>query len=162
MASVWSIASSSNASGLSTDMAQLDRLLSALANRGASVLRLVEGEAARLEGSGASQPLTKQVLTAQQLVALVREIAPDAARGQLDARAMAAFAYRSGENEYDVVVTPASRNDGGKLSAEIRVAAGHEPERAEPASGSASGSASTPANGSAFAVGAMAGAARVE
>ena len=137
-------------------MAQLDRLLSALANRGASVLRLVEGEAARLEGGGASQPLTKQLLTAQQLVVLVREIAPDEARAQLDARASAAFTYKSGESEYDVLVTPASESDGGKLIAEIRVAGGREPERVEPAS------APTPANVRAVPVGATASAARVE
>jgi twitching motility protein PilT len=124
-------------------MAQLDRLLSKLPNNGASVLRLAEDEAAQLETGGSSQPLTKQLLTAPQLVALLREIATDEARGQLDARARTVFSYRSGEHAYEVVVTPASESDRGKLSAEIRVAASRERahERATPDADAAAGSA---------------------
>ena len=111
-------------------MPQLDRLISALVNRGASVLRLTEDEAAQIEAGGATQPVTKQLLTAPQLLGLVREIAPDDARGQLDANARTAFTYRMGEHAYDVIVTPASGDGRTKLSAEIRSASQHEPPHA--------------------------------
>ncbi|HEY9514066.1 MAG TPA: hypothetical protein VIQ74_00195, partial [Gemmatimonadaceae bacterium] len=58
-------------------MAQLDRFLSMLASHGASVLRMAEDEVASLEISGAAKPITKQPLTAAQLMALLREIAPE-------------------------------------------------------------------------------------
>jgi twitching motility protein PilT len=111
-------------------MPQLDRLIAAMVNRGASALRLTEDEAAQIEAGGAMQPVTKQLLTAQQLLALVREIAPDDVRSQLDANARAAFTYRMGEHAYDVIVTPASGDGATKLSTEIRSASQHEPHHA--------------------------------
>ena len=108
-------------------MPQLDRLISTLANRSASVLRLTADEAAQLEAGGTSKPVTKQLLTAPQLLALVREIATDEARSQLDSHARTEFTYRMGEGAYEVIVTPASGSGAAKLSAEIRVAGDREP-----------------------------------
>jgi twitching motility protein PilT len=104
-------------------MAQLDKLLAKLGDRETSVLRLAEDETARLESGSGAHPLTRQILTAAQLTALLREIASDEARARLDARNAATFAYRSGNSAYEVVVTPASQSKDGKLRAEIRTAA---------------------------------------
>jgi twitching motility protein PilT len=103
-------------------MAQLDKLIARLGDRETSVLRLAEDETAQLENGGAVQPLTRQLLTAAQLTALLREIASDEARARLDAHSAATFTYTSGSNAYEVIVTPASDSASGKLNAEIRAA----------------------------------------
>ena len=115
-------------------MAQLDKLLSRLGDRDTSVLRLAEDETAQLESGGAVQPLTRQVLTAAQLAALLREVASDEARAQLDGRTATTFTYARGANAYEVVVTPASGSESGKLRAEIRAAPEHVSTREEKSS----------------------------
>ena len=104
-------------------MAQLDKLLARLGDRETSVLRLAEGQTAQLESGDAVQPLTRQILTAAQLTALLREVAGEEARAALDGRKGTTFTYASGKDAYEVVVTPASESDSGKLRAEIRAAA---------------------------------------
>ncbi len=122
-------------------MAQLDKLLARLGNSETSVLRLVENEAARLESNGASQTLTKQLLNATQLGALVREIASDDARALLDRRSAASFIYQLDGVDYAVSFSPGGAGAENRTSAEIRVATaddaavGAAEEREEPAAG---------------------------
>jgi twitching motility protein PilT len=74
-------------------MPQLDRLLSVLiSNRGTSLL-LADGEVARLEVGGSPRPITKQALTSPQILALLREIAPEDAARKLEGGAAAEFRY---------------------------------------------------------------------
>jgi twitching motility protein PilT len=104
-------------------MAQLDKLLARIGTRETSVLRLEEDTAAQLDNGGNTQPLTRQQLSATQVIGLVREIATDDAKALLDRRAAARFTYDSGGRTYEVVVTPPAGNDGAKLRAEVRLAA---------------------------------------
>ncbi|HEU6451111.1 MAG TPA: PilT/PilU family type 4a pilus ATPase, partial [Gemmatimonadaceae bacterium] len=104
-------------------MAQLDKLLARLGGRDTSVLRLEEDAAAQLENGGSTQPLTRQQLSATQVIALVREIATDEAKTLLDRRAAATFTYDSGGRAYEIAVTPAGESESAKLRAEVRLAA---------------------------------------
>jgi twitching motility protein PilT len=103
-------------------MAQLDKLLARLGSRETSVLRLEEEAAAQLDNGGTTQPLTRQQLSATQLIALLREVATDDAKALLDRRAAAKFSYDSDGRAYEIVVTPRGENEGTKLRAEVRLA----------------------------------------
>ncbi len=83
-------------------MAQLDRLLSVMVSQRATALSLNESELAELEIDGASRPVTRTALTAAQVVALLREIAPVDAAALLDAGRAASFAYVSDDGAFDV------------------------------------------------------------
>ncbi|HEV8237470.1 MAG TPA: hypothetical protein VGP84_22820, partial [Gemmatimonadaceae bacterium] len=65
-------------------MPQLDRLLSAVISNKADALTLDEGDPAKLELQGATRAVTKSPLTAQQVIGLLKEIAPPDAGRQLD------------------------------------------------------------------------------
>jgi twitching motility protein PilT len=90
-------------------MAQLDRLLSVMVSNRANALVLNEGDVAQLEVPGGIRPVTKQPLTSQQVIALLREIAPPDASAKLDAGDAATFQYSS---EDGVFVARASQLDG--------------------------------------------------
>src|SRR3979411_2009304 len=77
-------------------MPQLDRLLSLMVSQRATALKLHESELAELEIAGAPRPMTKTALTGQQVVALLREIAPADAAMLLDAGMPTQFDYVSG------------------------------------------------------------------
>ena len=96
-------------------MPQLDRFLSVLVSRGADSIELVEGEAAALVAGAASQPITKP-LTAQQLLTLLREIAPGDALNALETGEPTVFTYASGDATFSV----RARNDGNRWEASIR------------------------------------------
>ncbi len=108
-------------------MAQLDKLIARLGGRETSVLRLAEGAAAQLDNAGSVQPLTRQLLSAAQLTALLREIAPEEARALLDGRFAPTFTYESGGKSYEVIVAAPGESESGRLSAEIRIAGEREP-----------------------------------
>ena len=78
-------------------MASIDKLLAAMLTHHADALVLKEGEAAMLMIVGQAKPVSKQVLSAQQVSGLVREIASPAAQQALyNARpvwAVAAYAF---------------------------------------------------------------------
>jgi twitching motility protein PilT len=74
-------------------MPHLDRLLSVMVTQHATALRLDEGELAELEIAGATRPMTKTPLTGPQVVALIREIAPDQAAALLDQGKAVRFDY---------------------------------------------------------------------
>src|ERR671917_1770835 len=96
-------------------MPQLDRFLSVLVSRGADSIELVEGEAAALVAGAGSQPITKP-LTAQQLLMLLREIAPGDALNALETGEPTVFTYASGDATFSV----RARNDGNRWEASIR------------------------------------------
>ncbi|HET7565455.1 MAG TPA: PilT/PilU family type 4a pilus ATPase [Gemmatimonadaceae bacterium] len=100
-------------------MPQLDRFLSVLVSNRATALLLAADDVARLEIGDAPRPVTKQPLSSQQLVALLREIAPADAAHQLDTGEDAAFTYTSSDGTFLVRVTGAAL----ELTAEIRPAA---------------------------------------
>jgi twitching motility protein PilT len=96
-------------------MAQLDRFLSVMVANGADSINLTEHEVATLRKDGAPRPITKQPLTAQQLLLLLREIAPPAVAEQLAAGTSASFHYSNTEGHFAVVASHA----GGKWQASI-------------------------------------------
>jgi twitching motility protein PilT len=83
-------------------MPQLDRLLSLMVSQRASALKLHESELAELEIAGAPRPMTKTALTGQQVVALLREIAPADAAMLLDAGMPTKFDYVSEDGAFCV------------------------------------------------------------
>jgi twitching motility protein PilT len=98
-------------------MAQLDRLLSVMVSNRANALLLNEGGVAQLDVVGGARPVTKQPLTAQQVVMLLREIAPPDASERLDAGGPAVFQY---ESEDGVFVARAAMQNG-KWEASLRL-----------------------------------------
>src|SRR6478609_9524237 len=90
-------------------MAQLDRLLSVMVSNRANALVLNEGDVAQLEVPGGVRPVTKQPLTSQQVVALLREIAPADAGAKLEAGAPATFQYSSDDG---IFIARAALADG--------------------------------------------------
>jgi twitching motility protein PilT len=96
-------------------MPQLDRLLSAVITNRADALTLVEGDPAKLELQGTARPVTKSALTAQQVVGLLKEIAPIEAGRQLDTAKSATFTYTSGDGMFTIQAA----QEGGKWRARI-------------------------------------------
>jgi twitching motility protein PilT len=81
-------------------MPQLDRLLSVMVSQRATALKLHESELAELEIGGAPRPMTKTALTSQQIVALLREIAPADAAALLDGGQPTQFDYVSEDGAF--------------------------------------------------------------
>src|SRR5438045_1413442 len=101
-------------------MPQLDRLLSAVISNKADALTLDEGDPAKLEVQGASRPVTKSPLTAQQVIGLLKEIAPPDAGRQLDTTKSASFTYTSADGAFAVKAA----QEAGKWRARITPASG--------------------------------------
>ena len=101
-------------------MPQLDRLLSAVISNKADALRLDEGDPAKLEVQGASRAVTKSPLTAQQVLGLLKEIAPPDAGRQLDKAKAATFTYTSPDGAFAVKAA----QEAGKWRARITPASG--------------------------------------
>src|SRR5689334_13960463 len=96
-------------------MPQLDRLLSAVISNKADALRLDEGDPAKLEVQGGARAVTKSPLTAQQVIGLLKEIAPPDAGRQLDTAKSATFTYTSSDGAFAV----RAAQEGGKWRARI-------------------------------------------
>ena len=94
-------------------MPQLDRLLSVMVSNRANALVLNEGDVAQLDTVGGARPVTKQPLTAAQVVMLLKEIAPADAGGQLDSGQPTTFQYES----EDGVFVARARQEGGRWEA---------------------------------------------
>jgi twitching motility protein PilT len=90
-------------------MPQLDRFLSVLVNNRAESLQLQENGPVTVRKDGADRPVTAQPLSAQQLLMLVREIAPPDAVQQLASGTSANFRYTSSDG---VFVAKVSQVDG--------------------------------------------------
>src|SRR6476646_229987 len=101
-------------------MPQLDRLLSAVISNKADALTLTEGDPAKLEVQGASRAVTKSPLTAQQVIGLLKEIAPPDAGRQLDTTKTATFTYTSADGAFAVKAA----QEGGKWRARITPSSG--------------------------------------
>ncbi|MHB1225480.1 MAG: type IV pilus twitching motility protein PilT, partial [Gemmatimonadaceae bacterium] len=103
-------------------MAQLDRLLAAVVSQRADELRLASDDAAHLVAGGAVRPLTRQALSAQQVLALLREIAPPEAAREIEAGRPVRFRYTSSEGSFLAELEVAD----GRWSAALRLdSAGH-------------------------------------
>ncbi len=74
-------------------MAALDKFLVALGTAPPTTLVLYEGCVAELRFDGGTRPITRQALTAEQIVALLREIAPAALQAQVMQGGPAQFPY---------------------------------------------------------------------
>jgi twitching motility protein PilT len=92
-------------------MPQLDKFLSALVSHGASALHLAADDVAKLDIANVARPVTKQVLTATQLLALLREVAPPEAIRQLESGQQASFTYAAGGGSF----IARAAHDGGRL-----------------------------------------------
>jgi twitching motility protein PilT len=76
-------------------MAQIDRLLAALAAGEHGTLRLEEGFSAAIEVGEESRDVTRWPVTGSQLVAILREVAPSDAAQLLDRSAAVDYVFRS-------------------------------------------------------------------
>jgi twitching motility protein PilT len=101
-------------------MPQLDKFLSALVSHGASALHLAADDVAKLDIANVARPVTKQALTATQLLALLREVAPPEAMRQLESGQQAAFTYAGGGCAF----VARAGHDGGRLRVAFALAPG--------------------------------------
>ena len=106
-------------------MPQLDRLLSVMVSQRATALSLHENELAALEIGGTPRPMTKTPLTSQQVVALLREIAPAEAAASLDAGQPTQFDYVSEDGAFCVDAT----RDGSRWRARVTLDERRERQR---------------------------------
>src|SRR5580658_10425825 len=83
-------------------MAQLDRFLSVMLANSAESILLVESDVATLQKDGVPRPITRQPLTAQQLLALLREIAPESAAAELAGGTPTEFNYTNEQSTFAV------------------------------------------------------------
>ncbi len=83
-------------------MAQLDRLLQVMVSNGGDAMLLTESDVATLQKDGVSRPITKQLLSAAQVVMLLAEIAPADVAEQLQRGTPVSFPYRSEERDFFV------------------------------------------------------------
>ena len=116
-------------------MAQLDRLLAAVISNRAEALTLAEGDPAKLETQGAARAVTKSPLTAQQVVGLVKEIAPAEVARQIDMSRAVTFAYESSDGAFTVRL---SHDDGkwrARLTAGVEAQAGDDGVGFDPLAG---------------------------
>ena len=74
-------------------MARLDKLIQLLVDQRADQLRLIAGQPASLQSNGGARPVTREPLSEQQIVALIREIAPAAVAAQVREGAALRFSY---------------------------------------------------------------------
>ena len=81
-------------------MAQIDRLLAAMVSQRGEALRLAGDDAAHVVAAGAARPLTRQVLSAQQVLGLLREIAPPDAAREIEAGRPVSFRYATAEGSF--------------------------------------------------------------
>jgi twitching motility protein PilT len=113
-------------------VAQLDRFILALQQHKAQGLILAPGKQANLLLEGAPRPITRDPISAAQILPLVREIAPPAERSRLDGPAPVTFTYQSPSGPVDIEVV--AETDGPRVL--VRPASAGGP--AAPAEGAAS------------------------
>lgn len=96
-------------------MANLDRFLTVMVSQHATALRLEEGQLGQLDMSGGSRPLTRTPISGQQVLSLVREVAPQANAASLDAGNGTEFPYVSIDGAFRITAD----RDGLKWRARI-------------------------------------------
>ncbi len=97
-------------------MASLDKFLVALGTAPPTTLVLYEGAAAELRFDGGTRPITKQSLTAEQIVGLLREIAPATLQAAVMQGGPARFPYESNGVPVDCSI---QRDGEGRVVAQI-------------------------------------------
>ncbi len=85
-------------------MAQLERLIATLFEKGGSELTLESGMAISLTLNDTARPVTKNPATTEQVLGLIREIAPKAMRAQLDEDGRLAFRHMVDGNAVEVQI----------------------------------------------------------
>ena len=83
-------------------MAVLDKFIAVMFEQGAGRLTLQSGHAVVVDVEGTEKPVTREALTTQKVMALVREIAPEGMRDHLDAESRMAFGYAADGKRVDV------------------------------------------------------------
>jgi twitching motility protein PilT len=121
-------------------MARIDRFLAAMKQHGAESLHLGAGQPVRLSKGGQLQPVTKEALTELQVTALLREIAPPTAVGQVGSREALRFDYVSPVGPVDVSLAP----EAGGSSATLRLTGSPMTTRSTDGSTTARGAAPLP------------------
>jgi twitching motility protein PilT len=105
-------------------MPSLDRFLMALGTAPPTTLVLYEGRVAELRFDGGTRPITKQALSAEQIVGLLREIAPAAMQAAVMQGGPARFPYDGN----GIPVLCAIQRDGeGRVVAQIMPASAADP-----------------------------------
>ena len=112
-------------------MASLDKFLVALGTAPPTTLVLYEGAAAELRFDGGTRPITKQALTAEQIVGLLREIAPAAQQAAVMQGGPARFPYEGNGIPVDCSI---QRDAEGRVVAQIMPASAADPALREEAS----------------------------
>jgi twitching motility protein PilT len=97
-------------------MASLDKFLVALGTAPPTTLVLYEGSVAELRFDGGTRPITKQALSAEQIVALLREIAPSQLQAAIMQGGPARFPYESNGIPVDCSI---QRDAEGRIVAQI-------------------------------------------
>jgi twitching motility protein PilT len=97
-----------------------------LLDQRAEALRLAAGQPAALQTNGAAKPVTRDPLTDQQIVALVREIAPAAMASQVKEGAILRFSYGAPAGMVEAEMS----GDGGRTLVTLRPAAVRAPTSA--------------------------------
>ena len=85
-------------------MAVLDKFIQVMFEQGAGRLTLQSNAAVVLDVDGAEKPVTRESLTTPKVMALLREIAPDGMKDQLDAESRMAFGYVVDGKRIDVEI----------------------------------------------------------
>ncbi len=105
-------------------MASLDKFLMALGTAPPTTLVLYEGCVAELRFDGGTRPITKQPLTAEQIVGLLREIAPATMQAAVMQGGPARFPYEGNGMPVDCAV---QRDAEGRVVAQIMPASAADP-----------------------------------
>src|SRR5688572_21356858 len=85
---------------MTTQMAQLDRLLAVLVSQRGDSIRLVQDEQAFLLRGSESQALTRTPLTPAQMLTIVREVAPADTEQRVERGEAAQFEYTMGQDAF--------------------------------------------------------------
>ena len=104
---------------LQAAMASLDKFLMALGTAPPTILVLYEGVVAELRFDGGTRPITRQPLSAEQIVSLLREIAPAEMQGAVLQGGPARFPYAGNGIPVDCSI---QRDAEGRVVAQIHPA----------------------------------------
>ncbi len=111
-------------------MAQLNRFIEILHQRGADALTLTGGAPMGLLTGEVTKPVTQKALEVAQILALIKEIAPPELRTQIQPGADVTFQHTAPSGDVDVEVRP----ENGSLTATVRVRTpSRQPQPAPPA-----------------------------
>ena len=96
-------------------MPRLDRFLEAMKSQAAEAVRLLPGQPVALRKGGMTRPVTKDPLSEQQILGLLREITPHGLADRLGASVEFAFTYDWSEGAVEVQVAQNNGSVGATL-----------------------------------------------